>query len=194
LTLGDANGDGRADIIGFGISSVFVAYGQQNGSFALSYQASDDFGVNDPGFVSGTERATGDINGDGLADLVMFGEQGTYVSYGNVSSEQSDYLIGGAGNDLLDGGFGADILKGGTGADVFVFRSDVDSIRQAKDTILDFEFGIDKLDLSSISGASFSNLSYQWHESDLEVRLDGTSLVFTLSDVNSGLSAGDFIF
>ena len=63
-----------------------------------------------------------------------------------------DVLSGGAGQDQLDGGAGADILmdgtgndslSGGAGADIFVLTGD-----GAEDTILDFQAGIDRIDLT----------------------------------------------
>ncbi|MDK3016519.1 calcium-binding protein [Pseudodonghicola flavimaris] len=51
-----------------------------------------------------------------------------------------DTLIGGAGNDILDGGRGRDTLTGSDGADAFIF-----SKGYGKDTITDFELGVDTL-------------------------------------------------
>lgn len=64
-----------------------------------------------------------------------------------------DQLIGGLGNDSLSGGAGSDILadgggsdrmQGGGGADIFVLAAD-----GKRDTITDFEAGIDRLDLGN---------------------------------------------
>lgn len=52
----------------------------------------------------------------------------------------NDTLIGGAGNDVLDGGRGRDMLTGGEGADAFIF-----SKGYGKDTVTDFELGVDTL-------------------------------------------------
>ncbi|QYK40429.1 MAG: calcium-binding protein [Paracoccaceae bacterium] len=52
-------------------------------------------------------------------------------------------LEGGAGNDILIDGAGQDALRGGAGADVFVLTAD-----GQPDTILDFEPGVDRIDLS----------------------------------------------
>ncbi len=54
-------------------------------------------------------------------------------------------IEGGKGDDVLIDGPGADTLVGGPGADVFVFLPDGQT-----DTILDFERGIDRLDLSAL--------------------------------------------
>ena len=64
-----------------------------------------------------------------------------------------DYLFGHSGNDRLIGGYGADILEGGAGKDIFRYLSLRDSRPGVKnrDTIIDFQPGIDKIDLRAIS-------------------------------------------
>jgi Ca2+-binding RTX toxin-like protein len=78
-----------------------------------------------------------------------------------------DRIDGGAGDDTLVGGSGADILTGGEGRDVFLFENLSDSglkapsralvnnmqspaLSSMRDTITDFEQGIDKIDISLI--------------------------------------------
>lgn len=64
-----------------------------------------------------------------------------------------DYLFGHSGNDRLIGGYGADILDGGAGKDIFRYQSLRDSrlgVRN-RDIIVDFQPGIDKIDLRPIS-------------------------------------------
>jgi Ca2+-binding RTX toxin-like protein len=66
----------------------------------------------------------------------------------------ADTLLGGAGNDLIYGGGGGDVLSGGAGADRFEYRSPLESWPSAPDRILDFQGGIDKIDLSKIDVSS----------------------------------------
>lgn len=68
-------------------------------------------------------------SGDDL--LVLTGADGT--------------LSGGAGADILRDGAGNDELRGGAGADIFVLTAD-----QRADTILDYEPGKDRLDLTML--------------------------------------------
>jgi Ca2+-binding RTX toxin-like protein len=56
----------------------------------------------------------------------------------------ADRLFGGAGADILYDGTGSDTLYGGAGADVFVLSPD-----GAVDTIMDYEPGVDRIDLSN---------------------------------------------
>lgn len=57
---------------------------------------------------------------------------------------RANTLTGGKGNDILLDGAGDDWLTGGTGADVFILAADGD-----RDTITDFEVGIDQIHLST---------------------------------------------
>lgn len=67
----------------------------------------------------------------------------------------ADVVDGGAGDDILIGGWGADRLTGGAGADTFVYRA-AHSRVDASDLLLDFESGIDRIDLSRVAGPAFA--------------------------------------
>lgn len=59
-----------------------------------------------------------------------------------------DALFGGRGADRLEGGAGSDLLRGGAGADSFVFTPNAGN---TTDTILDFERGLDRIELSAFN-------------------------------------------
>jgi endo-alpha-1,4-polygalactosaminidase (GH114 family)/predicted cobalt transporter CbtA len=82
--LADVNGDGRADIVGFGIAGTLVSLARADGSFSSPVTGISNFGANQ-GWATqdGFARTTGDVNGDGKADLIGFGYAGTLVSLGN---------------------------------------------------------------------------------------------------------------
>ncbi|MGF7176604.1 M10 family metallopeptidase C-terminal domain-containing protein [Azospirillum doebereinerae] len=89
--------------------------------------------------------------------------------YGN------DTLIGGAGNDTLIGGLGADVLIGGDGADVFLYERGDSPARplypgtpRTDEAILDFQSGIDKIDLSESFGGAVASAS-----TETEIRFQG---------------------
>jgi predicted extracellular nuclease len=63
-----------------------------------------------------------------------------------VGGAGRDTLIGTPGDDVITGGEGADLLTGGGGADTFVYRS----LRDALDTITDFDPQQDRLDLRQL--------------------------------------------
>lgn len=100
--MADVNGDGRADIVGFGGAAVWVSLSLGPGTHGASttetlpgnikvtterrFQESvnwmDAFHTNAGGWVSfdNFPRLMGDVNGDGKADIVSFAAQGVFVS------------------------------------------------------------------------------------------------------------------
>jgi serralysin len=81
------------------------------------------------------------IEGSAAGDL-LWGD-----SYGNLMSggDGNDRLLGRWGYDRLEDGAGRDAMWGGGGADVFVFADD-----NKTDYVMDFELGLDRLDLSAL--------------------------------------------
>lgn len=135
----DVDGDGRADIVGFGHDGTYVALGQADGTFGMSFRASVNFSYEDLWRTEYHERKVGDVNDDGFADVVGFNHDGVYVSLW----KNGDELFGGAGNDTLQGNSGDDWLTGDSGADIFLFEAG-----SGADTILDFEDGVDVITIA----------------------------------------------
>ncbi len=95
----------------------------------------------------------------------MFGEDGDDALYG---LEGNDLLDGGAGVDIIVGGLGTDTILGGAGADwmalglntagtagdgaadIVRFLAPSESTLTAMDAVVNFETGLDRLDLSAI--------------------------------------------
>jgi hypothetical protein len=112
--LADINGDGMADLVGFGEAGVYAALANGNGSFGRFYLAKDAFGASTEagGWASNNTypRLLADINGDGLDDIVGFGNVGVYVSLATGG--------GGFGTMIADiDGFGAAPSAGGWSSD-----------------------------------------------------------------------------
>jgi hypothetical protein len=81
--LADVNNDGRADIVGFGNDGVWVSRSTGTGF------RTPQLWVNNYGYVAGGwrverhPRLMGDVNADGSADIVGFGNAGAWVSKAN---------------------------------------------------------------------------------------------------------------
>ena len=107
---------------------------------------------------NGNDTVSGAGGGDSLLGLdgadVLKGGNGADTLYGGNGN---DRLNGGFGNDTISGGAGKDVLDGAAGADRFFFNSAGESgpFAYQSDTILHFEHGVDKINLSKIGELSF---------------------------------------
>jgi Ca2+-binding RTX toxin-like protein len=91
----------------------------------------------------------------------------------------ADVLTGGANADTIMGGVGADVLTGGGGADTFRYDRVADSYGGSQDSILRFESGLDRIDLSRI---------------DASVHVEGDQAFRFVTEFSGGgeASAGEF--
>jgi REP element-mobilizing transposase RayT len=84
-TVGDVNGDGKADLVGFGQNGVWVSL-STGSSFPTPTRWVQAFDLAHGWTVADYVRTVGDVNGDGKADLVGFGQNGVWVSLSTGSS------------------------------------------------------------------------------------------------------------
>ena len=161
-SAGDVNGDGIDDLIvgadqndsgGIDAGAAYVIFGKAGHTRSVidltALAASDGFKIQGDAagdFAGRSVSAAGDVNGDGIDDLIVGASRGddgginageAYVIYGRlpttaverIGTSLSDNIFGGAlndtirglgGNDRIDGGDGADSLFGGNGADSLI--------------------------------------------------------------------------
>ncbi|BAY73647.1 VCBS repeat-containing protein [Nostoc linckia NIES-25] len=105
--LADVNGDGRADIVGFGASSVFVSLSNGNGTFQNSISSSPGFTKNNGGWTNNNDypRMLADVNGDGRADIVGFGASSVFVSLSNGNGTFQNSISSSPGFTKNNGGW-----------------------------------------------------------------------------------------
>ena len=197
------NGDGGDDVLVSGLGADTVVGGAGNdviygdGQDAVSGgDGYDQFLAVDNSFAvsldlggASIEAATGTSLGDSFngtsatENLLVQGFAGNDVLLGGTGS---DYLLGGDGNDTVSGGLGNDYLSGGSGADVFGTGSSWGS-----DIILDFEDGVDRIDLS---GTGLSAGSFTITQAGAYAVLQAGSNVLYLLNVNAtDIDANDFV-
>ncbi len=94
--VGDVNGDGKDDVVGYGSGGVWVAL-SDGSKFLTVTKWTDDFSYAQGWRTDLHPRVVGDMNGDGKDDLIGFGYGGVFVSLSDgakflpVSKWSGDY-------------------------------------------------------------------------------------------------------
>ncbi len=226
-TVGDVNGDGKADAVGFGLDGVYVALSNGTGFDPVSKWTSA-FDLSHGWTVKDYVRTVGDVNGDGKDDLVGFGQDGVYVALANASGDGFDPVskwtsafdlshgwtvsqyvrtvgdVDGDGKDDLVG-FGQDgvyvALSNGAGFDpVSKWTSAFDTshgwtVKDYVRTVGDVDgdnkvdlvgFGLDGVYVALSNGSSFVSVSKWTSAFDLSHGWTVSQYARTVGDVNGG--------
>lgn len=77
--IGDINGDGKDDIVGFGNAGVYVTTSTATGFTPVSWVIAD-FGYDSGWRVESHERLLADVDGDGKQDIVAYGNDGVWIA------------------------------------------------------------------------------------------------------------------
>ena len=167
------------------------------------------------------------ISANGFASVSILGSSaGDTLDFTNVrlvgigsinGAGGNDFIFGSSSADAIRGAAGADTLRGNGGADRFVFTTIADTKVSAPDKILDFQHGVDKLDLGQIDAVStaggnqaftfIGESAFTNHAGQLRVDTTDPNKTLVLGDIDGNgvadfaielsagvqLSSGDFI-
>jgi hypothetical protein len=162
--MADTNGNGRADIVGFAHSGVYVSRANADGTFnAPLLVINNTFGYNAGGWrVDQHPRFVTDITGDSRADIVGFGDTGVWVSLAQADGSYSNptLVLNGFGYNAGDWRvdrhprFVADITGDGR-ADIIGFGNEgvVISLQQADGTFAASSLALNAFGYSESAGS-----------------------------------------
>ncbi|GAA2850831.1 hypothetical protein Acy02nite_34180 [Actinoplanes cyaneus] len=122
VSVADANGDGKADILGVASDGSLVLYAH-GGDNSAPYSSGRTVGSGWAGF---TQVTADDVTGDGKADLVAAGADGSLRLYAHTGDNNAPYSTGalvGSGWQQFDRVHAADI-NGDQHADLLATRPD----------------------------------------------------------------------
>jgi Ca2+-binding RTX toxin-like protein len=161
----DNTKDKVTEVVGSGTDTVVASVGFTLGDNVenLALSGSGDIAGNGNALDntitgnSGINRLSGldgndTVDGGGGADTI-YGGLGEDELYGGAGD---DKVYGGDGADTIVGQGGKDILTGNAGSDVFVYQllSDSGITGATRDQIVDFQVGVDRIDLSQLDAIS----------------------------------------
>ncbi len=158
---------------------VKVTLGSGGGDIYGKNAQNNDYSFNSIEQVIGTQSEDRIQAKDGTAAM-LDGFEGDDRLFG---ADQADTLIDGAGRDNMHG-------RGG--ADTFVLVADAD-----RDTISDFEIGVDQIDITAWGVSDGADLSFDVHAKKLgrvKVTFEDETLLIKTQDLAADISVDDFIF
>jgi serralysin len=159
-------GTGSVTLAGFNATSSSIEIWQGNGQGVIGNSSANVFDFSGLSSVSGllyVDAGSGNdtVTGSNFADDLRGGSGNDTLNGGDgndalAGGSGNDTLNGGANDDTITGGAGRDTMTGGAGADTFIFTATSESPSSARDTIMDFVAGTDKIDLHAIDANTAS--------------------------------------
>lgn len=174
----------NSDYNGTGSSAINLMRGGQT---TLVFDGVDRSRIVPADFIFATVTTPLELYGGSMTDL--FGGRANDRLYGSAFAER---MFGEQGDDTIHSGGGQDTMSGGLGRDVFVLAG-LD--QPATTTIVDFQQGLDRIDLSAMGIASFDMLRTIMGLSPPggnSFKVGNTQLSLTFP--RDRLTAADFIF
>lgn len=210
-SAGDINGDGFDDILvgapvtGANAGESYVIFGSDQ-AFSASLDLSTLDGNNGftlRGVVDGDSSGwsvsgAGDVNGDGIDDIIIGAPYGdpsganaageSYVIYGSTSSWQAVYDLSWLGKTIFSSTAAIDVFEATDTADVFDFGANWND-----DTLNGFQDGVDLLDLSD-TGLVFADLTITQVGADTLIEDAGGNSITLSGFTSTDITVDDFIF
>lgn len=200
LTIYDAGGHDTLDLSGF--TGDHEVLDLRPGAFSTGYNHGDAAELNATWGLD-LPQSFWDAVYDGRTSNPAFLTENIGIAYNTIIEDGktgagNDILMGndvankldaGAGNDTLTGGLGNDTLTGGTGSDKFVFAND-----KSTDTITDFQTGVDKIDLTGVTGATAAYVSYNASTHQVQIDTDHNGVADMFINSSHVVNAGDYLF
>jgi Ca2+-binding RTX toxin-like protein len=205
---GDVNGDGFADLIigvrragpnsnNYGGSGYVVFGGSSVGSGGIlnlsTLNGNNGFFINSDDSLGDPVSNAGDINGDGIDDVIIGAPLASpngnnyagssYVIFGKLTvTAGADTLIGTPGNNIIDGKAGNDKLTGNGGQDKFIIRrgdgndiiTDFGGVGKGKNPSATVIANVDTLQFIG-SGLTAQNLLLTKNGNNLEVTFENVA-------------------
>ncbi|WP_299367409.1 calcium-binding protein [uncultured Tateyamaria sp.] len=177
-------GAGNDKLFGEGDNDIISGGGDKD---QLSGGAGNDTVSGDSGNDLIFGGADDDVLNGGANNDRVYGDGGNDTVNGDAGN---DKLWGGDGDDVINGGTGKDVMTGGAGADVFVMAAN-----SHRDTITDFEDGVDMLDFTGHGGvAAFGDLNISQNGNNVVIDHGGPAELTLLNTNVIDIDATDFLF
>lgn len=202
-----SGGAGNDTLFGFGGDDTLIGGDGMDslqggdGNDRIVFDEDDIWWSGDSGIDTAVYVGSGNITyalDQGAFENAEFGSGNDTIYGGEVSNNiqggaGDDTIFGYGGSDTIIGGSGNDSLFGGVGADVFVF-----SDNSGHDAVLDFENGLDVIDLSSHSQiVDFNDVINLASQVGSDVIIDfgnGSTIGLVNVDLTTEIDQSDFLF